>query len=198
MATKHEQKRPGRGGFGTRPYGSPCGSIRSYGSTYASTRSWYALRGKKMNNMKKQLILFLLVPLFLQAQDHNTPYVKFDREAILFYIPSQTAFAPLLPVYKPGFVHILKTPGFRHESTQELSGHLGSRIQYLASEPMTSEQKTEFLENYACLVLLNYTNVSEIDTLFYIKAVSLKQDPNEAIKENASLVVKMVDLYWKE
>jgi len=63
---------------------------------------------------------------------------------------------------------------------------------------MTSEQKTEFLENYACLVLLNYTNVSEIDTLFYIKAVSLKQDPNEAIKENASLVVKMVDLYWKE
>jgi len=148
--------------------------------------------------MKKHLILFLLLPLFLQAQDHNTPYVKFDREAILFYIPSQTAFAPLLPAYKPGFVHILRTAGFQKQSNQELSDHLGSRIQYLASEPMTSEQKTEFLENYACLVLLNYTGVSELDTLFYIKAVSLKEDNNQDIRENASLVVKMIGLYRKD
>jgi len=148
--------------------------------------------------MKKMIFLFLFLPVSLQAQDHNIPYVKIDREAILFYIPSQTAYAPLLPAYKPGFVHILKTPGFQRQSTQELSGYLGSGIRDLVSNPMTIEQKTEFLENYACLILLNYTRVSALDTLFYIKTISLKQDSNEAIKENASLVVKMVDLFRKE
>jgi len=148
--------------------------------------------------MKQYLMLVLFLPISLWAQNPHIPYVHFDREAILFYIPSQTAFAPLLPAYKPGFVHILKTPGFQRQSAEELSGHLESGIRDLVSNPMTLEQKSEFLENYACLVLLNYSSVSELDTLFYNKAVSLTEDANQDIKENASLLVRMVDLYRKE
>ncbi|MFH1937074.1 MAG: hypothetical protein ABIK52_05885, partial [Bacteroidota bacterium] len=63
------------------------------------------------------------------------------------------------------------------------------------SQNMTSAQKSEFLEKYACLILLNYTRVSELDTLFYTKADSLQEDVNQEVKESTSLVVKMVDLY---
>ena len=137
----------------------------------------------------------MILPVALLAQDLNQPYVKFDNDAILFYLPSGSAYAPSLPVYKPGFVHILRTTGFQIQSIQELSEHLACGIRDLLSSTMTPTQKTEFLEQYACLVLLNYIRISELDTLFYTKAVALQEDSNPEIKANASLVVKMVDLY---
>jgi len=81
--------------------------------------------------MKKYLYVILFFSFFIQAQDINAPYIKFDQGSILFCLPSQSAYAPLLPAYKPGFVHILRTTGFQTQSNQELSGHLGSRIQDL-------------------------------------------------------------------
>jgi len=60
---------------------------------------------------------------------------------------------------------------------------------------MNVGQKIEFLEKYACLIFLNYTSVSELDTLFYSKAVELQENSNSEIKANASLVVKMVEMY---
>jgi len=154
--------------------------------------------------MNKILFLILFLPLSLQAQDRNQPYVKFDHGAILFYLPSGSAYAPSLPVYKPGFVHILRTPGFQTQSNQELSDHLASGImsslklrhasQDLEISPMNNEDKTEFLENYACLILLNYTGVSELDTVFYTTAVALQEDINSGIKTNSALVVKMFDM----
>lgn len=144
------------------------------------------------------LILYFMIPWLLHAQDQNIPYIQFSHEAILWYIPGGSAHPPLLPVIKPGFVHILQTPGFQTQPNKGLSAQLESRIRDLLSDPMNTNQKTEFLEKYACLILMNYTRVSEIDTLFYIKSVSLKEDSNQEIRENASLVVKMVDLYRKE
>ena len=142
-------------------------------------------------------MFILLLPASLEAQDYNTPFVKFDRGSILYYLPSGSAYPLLLPASKQGFVHILRTPGFQTQSNHEISDHLASGIRHLISQHVTSAQKTEFLEKYACLVLLNYTRVSELDTLFYTRAVSLQEDVNQEIKDNASLVVNMADLYRK-
>jgi len=160
-------------------------------------------------DMKNIQWLIFLFPIFLQAQEYNTPFVKFDQDVILFYLPSESISPLLLPASKPGFVHILRTPGIQTQTNQEISDDLVSGISelcgdpataglHLISEHMTTAQKTNFLEQYACLILLNYTNVGTLDTLFYTQAVSLKKETNQAIRENASLVVKMVDLYRKE
>ncbi|MFH1297286.1 MAG: hypothetical protein ABIJ04_08455 [Bacteroidota bacterium] len=148
--------------------------------------------------MKNHFLLLLVLPVMLQAQDDNVPYIRFDQGSMLYYLPSQSAYALLLPASKPGFVRILRTPGFQTRSNQEISDQLASGIRDQISQNMTSAQKTEFLEQYACLILLNYTRVSELDTLFYTKAVSLQEDVNQEVKENASLVVKMADLYRKQ
>jgi len=145
--------------------------------------------------MKKYLIAFLLMPLLLQAQDINIPHVKFDQGSILFNIPSQSSFAPALPAIKPGFVHILQTPGFQSKSTSDISDDLASGILDLLSQSMNQKQKFEFLEKYACLILLYYSRVSELDTAFYYKAVVLQADSDQIIKTNAALVVKMVEMY---
>jgi len=145
--------------------------------------------------MKKLTVICLLLPLFIQAQNYDIPHVKFEQGSILFYIPSQSSYAPLLPAYKPGFVHILQTPSFQSKSNQDISDHLAFRIEDLASKPMSQNQKVEFLEKYACLVLINYSNVSELNTSFYDKAVSLQDDPNQQIKANAIMVVRMVEMY---
>jgi len=147
----------------------------------------------------------LFLPLLLQAQNDNIPHVRFDQGSILFCLPSQSAYAPLLPAYKPGFVHILQTPGFQSKSNQEISDHLASGImsslklrhasQDLEISPMNNEDKTEFLEKYACLILLSYTKVSEINSLFYTTATTLQEDQDPGIKTNSALVVRMFDMY---
>ena len=155
--------------------------------------------------MKKGLVLLLIFPLLLRAQDQNEPYVRFDRGYILFYIPSQGG-QRLLPAYKPGFVHILQTPGILTLPPQELSGHLESGIHLIVGgakqqnqvlPSMTSAQKTKFLESYACLILLKYTGVSQLDSIFLAIASALQKDPDPATGANASLVVKMMEMYQR-
>ena len=145
--------------------------------------------------MKKSIILLLLLPFFLQAQDNNIPSVKFDQGSILYYIPAQSAFAPLLPVIKPGFVHIIQTPGFQSLSNKAISDNLTSGIRNLLSKPMSLNQKTKFLENYTSLVLMNYSSVSDLESAFYHKAVALQNDADRQIKEKAELVVEMLEMY---
>jgi hypothetical protein len=153
--------------------------------------------------MKKGLVLLLIFPLLLRAQDQNEPYIRFDQGTILFYIPSQGS-QRLLPAYKPGFVHILQTPGILTLPPQELSGHLESGIHLIAggakqknrlSPSMTSAQKTTFLESYACLILLKYSGVSKLDSMFYNTAVTLQEDSDPEVRTNAGLVVRMIDMY---
>ncbi|MFH1937851.1 MAG: hypothetical protein ABIK52_09840 [Bacteroidota bacterium] len=60
---------------------------------------------------------------------------------------------------------------------------------------MTSAQKSEFLEKYACLILLNYTHVLELDTLFLQTANDLKQDIQPSIREQAVMVGKLFEMY---
>ena len=148
--------------------------------------------------MKNVLFLILLLPVALHAKDRNEPYVRFENGAILFYLPSQSAWGPLLPAYKPGFVKILQTPFFQTQSNQELTTYLTSTIHHLTSNSMSASQKTEFLEKYACLILLNYTRISELDSTFYTTASNLQQDQDPGIKTNSALVVKMVDMYREE
>ena len=151
--------------------------------------------------MKKGLVLLLIFPLLLRAQDQNEPYIRFDQGTILFYIPSQGS-QRILPAYKPGFVHILQTPGILTLPPQELSGHLESLprrqaggIRHLASQSMSTIQKTEFLEKYACLILLKYSGVSKLDSMFYNTAVTLQEDSDPEVRTNAGLVVRMIDMY---
>jgi len=159
----------------------------------------------------KNILFFilLLIPATLIAQKDNIPYVKFDPDVILFYLPSESISPLLLPASKPGFVHILRTPGIQTQTNQEISDDLVSGIselcgdpatagRHLISEHMTTAQKINFLEKYACLILLNYTDVAALDTAFYIQAVSLKKETTQAIRENASLVVEMVELYRRD
>jgi len=145
--------------------------------------------------MKKVLFFMLFLPVALQAQDQNQPFVRFDQGSILFYVPSQGDGLRLLPAYKPGFVHTLQTPGNMILSPKELSDHLVSGIKSLISKSMTPAQKNEFLKQYACLILLIYTRATELDSLFYKTAVSLKEEDDPGIATNAALVVKMYDMY---
>jgi hypothetical protein len=156
--------------------------------------------------MKKGLVLLLIFPLLLRAQDQNEPYIRFDQGTILFYIPSQGS-QRLLPAYKPGFVHILQTPGILTLPPQELSGHLesgihliagGAKQQNMLSPSMTSAQKTTFLESYACLILLNYTRVSQLDSAFLAIASALQKDPDPVTGVNAALVVKLMEMYQRK
>ena len=148
--------------------------------------------------MRYICFFILSLPITIMAQDKNQPYVRFDEGIILFYLPSQSAYPLLLPAYKPGFVHIVQTLGFQSQSNQEISGHLSSDIVNLISHPLSVNQKTEFLEKYACLILLNYSRVSTLDTLFSSTARTLCEDPVTEINTNAKLVVRMYEMYLKE
>jgi len=147
--------------------------------------------------MKKILFTLIILPALLYAQDRNEPFVKFDQGSILFYIPSQGG-QRLVPSCKPGFVHILMPPGSLTQSPKELSDHLTSCIRQLISKPMSSTQKTGFLEKYACLVLLNYTRVSQLDTAFHTTARALQKDPGLEVSRNAAAVVKMAEMYMEK
>jgi hypothetical protein len=63
---------------------------------------------------------------------------------------------------------------------------------------LTFSQKTGFLETYACLILLNYTRVSELDSSFLHTTTAMKDDDNPEIRTNAALVVKMYEMYLAE
>ena len=144
----------------------------------------------------RNIVLFILfLPFTLSSQDLKVPFVRFDQGSILFYLPSQSAYAPLLPAYKPGFVHILRIPCFQSQSNQEISDHLSSGIRDLASSVMNVTQKEDFLEQYACLILLNYMRVVKLDTLFLRKTNDLKNDIHPDIRGNAALVGKLFEMY---
>jgi len=143
------------------------------------------------------LSIILLFPLMMQAQDQNEPYVRFDQGSILFYSPSQGG-QRLLPDCKPGFVHILMTPGSLVQVPRGLSDRMAASLRHLTSKPMSSNQKTEFLEKYACLILLNYSRISQLDTLFYTTARSLQKDPGLEVSRNAAAVVKMAEMYMEK
>lgn len=148
--------------------------------------------------MRKIVFFLLLLPLNIFAQDNNNPSVQFDQGIILYNIPSQSAFSLTLPACKPGFVHIRRTPGFQVKPNQEISNQLTSDIRQLLTLSMSAAQKCGFLEKYACLILINYLQVSTIDTVFYTTATLLQEDQNQDVRDKSDLVVKMVDMYRKE
>jgi len=63
---------------------------------------------------------------------------------------------------------------------------------------MSSTQKTGFLEKYACLVLLNYTRVCQLDTAFHTTARALQKDPDDEVSINAAAVMKMAEMYMEK
>ncbi|MFH1297718.1 MAG: hypothetical protein ABIJ04_10640 [Bacteroidota bacterium] len=81
------------------------------------------------------------------------------------------------------------------QSQSHEQSEVEAKQRHLISQNMTSAQKSEFLEKYACLILLNYTHVLELDTLFLQTANDLKQDIQPSIREQAVMVGKLFEMY---
>jgi len=75
---------------------------------------------------------------------------------------------------------------------------LKDELAELVNTSLSAAQKLEFLENYACLILLNYLEVGNLPQAFYSNAKELKSDSDQNIRSASDLVVKMFEMYLEE
>jgi len=141
------------------------------------------------------VFLLMVIPFTSSAQNNNIPYVQFDQDAIIWYIPGQSAYAPILPVIKPGFVHILQTPGFLSVSPKELSEQITGNLTIWNNSLTSTDRKEQFLASLSCLILLNYAKPSALDSAFIHTARNLQNDPDPAISREATLTVRLFEIY---
>jgi len=146
--------------------------------------------------MKLLLFPLLLVSLQTFSQEKDIPCVKFREGAIIWYLPSSGQQFQSLPAYIPGFVHIRQTLFIQKLSNAQVTANLKNELTALNNSTITTGRKLEFLEKYACLILLNYLDVGSLPQEFNDKAKDLKSDEDQSIRSNAELVVKMFEMYF--
>ncbi len=147
--------------------------------------------------------IFMIIPLLLASlqsvsQEKEVPSVQFREGKIVWYIPSSGQQFRSLPAYIPGFVSIRQTLFIQKLTNAEVIGRIKEELTALIKTTLTSGQKVEFLEKYACLILLNYLDVVSLPEEFLDVAKDLKSDGDPAIRADAELVVKMYEMYLEE
>ena len=147
----------------------------------------------------KHLIIIPLLLASIQAlsQGKELPYIQFHEQTIVWYLPSSGHLFRSLPAYIPGFVHIKQTLFFQKVTDVQVAARLSEELTTLANTTLSTDQKLEFLEKYACLILLNYMEVNSLPQEFYSKAKDLKSDTDQNIRSDAELVVKMFEMYFE-
>jgi len=145
--------------------------------------------------------LTLIIPLILVtnpafSQEKDIPYVQFREGAIIWYLPSSGEQFRSLPAYIPGFVRIRQTIYFQKLTNAEVTAKLKDELTRLVNTSLSNAQKLEFLEKYACLILLNYLDVSNLPQDFFSEAKDLKSDEYQSIRSASELVVKMFEMYF--
>jgi hypothetical protein len=142
----------------------------------------------------------IIIPLLLAsiqafAQEKDLPYVRFREGAIVWYLPSSGQQFQSLPAYIPGFVHIRQTLFIQKLTKAQVTTRLSEELTTLANTTLSTDQKLEFLEKYACLILLNYLEVNSLPQEFFSKTKELKSDTDQSIRSDAELVVNMFEMY---
>jgi hypothetical protein len=141
--------------------------------------------------MIKFLIFLSMLPLLVQAQPKQSPYVTFNDGKILYFIPRSEP--RMLPAIKPAYVEILQTatPGAKSftQTKKQLSEHLVA----LTARTMSETDKEDFLASLACLILLYCDQPDNVDPAFIAKAKAMEKDKD--VGNEAGLVVRLWGAY---
>ena len=149
----------------------------------------------KKKSMKKIILLLTFLPLLAFPQPKQAPFATIREGKIFYYIPRGEP--RLLPLYKPGFVEILQTISPLMKPVRQVNDDLKENLEKLKDIPLNASGKQEFLEKLACLILLNYGDISPVDPGFVAKVQELKKEKDEGISGNAEMVIRLYDMYKK-
>jgi hypothetical protein len=147
--------------------------------------------------MKKFILIYLLLPLTVLSQEHP-PFVEVQNGSINFYVSAGPESFRQLPSYKPGFVTIIQTSLPQIQTTGKIIESLTNDLEKMVRQNLSTEQKQEFLEKYACLVLLKYESLSQLNAEYLSLASRMKEDSNLKVRSDAEQVVKMAEMYLSE
>jgi hypothetical protein len=141
--------------------------------------------------------VLLLFPLLVFSQQKEPPYVTIKEGKIFFYLPAHNTDPRLLPARIPGFVVVAQTALSASQPTKQVRETLITDLSNLTDKKLTLEQKQAFLEMFACLILIDYADVTVIDPKFITLLKQLGADSELGIRENADLVLRMHQMYLK-
>jgi hypothetical protein len=139
--------------------------------------------------------VLLLFPLLVFSQQKEPPYVTIKEGKIFYYLPAHNTDPRLLPARIPGFVVVAQTALSASQPTKQVRETLITDLSSLTDKKLTLEQKQAFLEMFACLLLLDYSDVSAIDSKFIELVRKLGEDRDSGIRADAGLVVRMYEMY---